>query len=87
MQVDTQLKPWGNSYGLVIPMSYLNMLGTPTDTPIKMSLNPKRFQIQIEEAKTKPKYTVAELLKGMTKDQVHPETYWGPDVGKEIVEY
>jgi len=30
-----------------------------------------------------PDWTLDELLEGMTDENVHPETDWGPDVGKE----
>ena len=30
------------------------------------------------------KYTTEELLAGVTDDNIHPETDWGPPVGKEV---
>ncbi len=87
MIVDIQLKPWGNSYGFLVPMSYLNMVGAPTDTRLQMKLNPNHFEIIIEKSQPKFEYSLKELLKGYTPENRHEETYWGPDVGKEIVEY
>ena len=34
----------------------------------------------------KPRYRLSDLLAGITAHNVHPETDWGPSVGKEIVE-
>ncbi len=34
----------------------------------------------------KPKYTLEELESKITPENRYPETDWGPDVGKEILE-
>lgn len=31
------------------------------------------------------KYSLREMLKKITKDNLHPETDWGPPVGREII--
>ena len=36
--------------------------------------------------KPKPRYRLSDLLAGITPGNVHPETDWGPSVGKEILE-
>jgi len=41
------------------------------------------FEVKPEKAKT-PKYTLEELLKGITPKNIHPETDWGKPMGKEI---
>ncbi len=40
----------------------------------------------IQELLKKPEYTLAELLKSITKENTHELIDWGPDVGKEILE-
>ena len=35
---------------------------------------------------SRPMYTLAELLEGVTEDNLHPETDWGRPVGKEIID-
>jgi antitoxin component of MazEF toxin-antitoxin module len=42
--------------------------------------------IYIKVMDKKPKYTLEELVDKITPENTHPETDWGPDVGKEIVE-
>ncbi len=37
--------------------------------------------------KSKPKYTLEELLEGVNEENLHSETDFGKPVGKEIVEY
>lgn len=88
MQVqEAEIKQWGNSYGFIIPKSYFNIVDFPKDNKIRFTLDPNKFKIVVEESKPKYKYTLAELLKGYSPERRHKETYWGPDVGKEIVEY
>ncbi len=33
----------------------------------------------------RPKYTIEELLAGITEENIHPAVDWGPDVGKKIL--
>jgi antitoxin component of MazEF toxin-antitoxin module len=33
----------------------------------------------------KQKYTLAQLLKGVRPDNIHPAVDWGPPVGKELL--
>ena len=35
--------------------------------------------------KPKPRYSLSELLAGITPDNAHPATNWGPRMGKEIL--
>ena len=35
-------------------------------------------------APSEPYYTTAELLAGITDENIHPEIDWGPPVGKEL---
>jgi antitoxin MazE len=34
----------------------------------------------------RPRYALADLLKGMTPEAMHEAFDWGPDVGREIVD-
>ena len=38
---------------------------------------------QRECERAKPHYTLEELVAGITPENVHPETDWGPAVGRE----
>lgn len=44
-------------------------------------------EIRIRRVKVvRRKYTLADLLAGVTPDNVHGETDWGPAVGREVVD-
>jgi len=81
--VDTEIKTWGNSLGVTLSKPFSVANNWAAATPVSISYGKDEILIK----KKKPHYTLAELLKGMTKDNFHPEFDWGPDVGKEIVEY
>jgi antitoxin MazE len=38
------------------------------------------------KSKRKVRYQLADLVAGITPENVHPATEWGPPVGREIVE-
>lgn len=40
---------------------------------------------KISKEHTKPKYTIEELVKGMTPENMHELVDWGPDIGSEIL--
>ena len=75
---------WGNSLAVRIPKAVADAL--------KVS-NGKRAEISIENGTLvlrpilkparKPRYTLDELLNGMTRDNVPQEVEWGPRRGNE----
>ncbi len=44
-------------------------------------------ELRIKKGQTvrKRKYTLAELLEGVTEENKHPAVDWGPPVGKEVL--
>jgi len=75
---------WGNSLAVRIPKAVADAL--------KVS-DGKRAEIKVENGALvlrpivkparKPRYTLDELLSGMTKDNVPQEVNWGPPRGNE----
>lgn len=54
-------------------------------TGSKVTVVRKSFTFEVKpEIATPKKYTLKELLKGMTKKNIHSETDWGRPMGKEI---
>jgi antitoxin MazE len=76
---------WGNSLAVRIPKAVAEAL--------KVS-DGKRAEIKVENGTLvlrpivkpgrKPRYTLDELLDGMTKDNVPQEADWGPPRGNEV---
>ncbi len=56
------------------------------DKPRPIFVSKEDFERKWEKAFGKKDYTLKELLKGVTKENIHGEINTGPDVGKEIIE-
>lgn len=71
MQV--RLARWGNSLGVRIPTGIATRIGLAEGDRIVISVN-------------RPRYTLDELLEGVTPQEMRTAFDWGPDVGREAVE-
>lgn len=83
MQV--KLAKWGNSLGVRIPGSVLAEAGLANGSALEVTAVGGELRLKPVKTIRKP-YTLDELLKGITPDNVHPEIDFGPDVGREPVE-
>jgi len=79
----TKIQKWGNSLAMRLPKDLarnFNLRAGSKVTVIRKSLT---FEVKPETVISR-KYTLDELLKGITKKNIHPETDWGKPMGKEI---
>ena len=44
-----------------------------------------KIPIEIRPKSAGKKYVLSEMLKKVTKENIHPEVDWGPPVGREII--
>ncbi len=75
------VKKWGNSRALRISKDMALELGF--DSGSQVELIPEEGQIRIVPAK-RPKYTLEELVAGITPENRHEEWDTGPPVGREV---
>ena len=75
------IKKWGNSAAIRIPAAILEATHLRLDEPVE--IREEEGRIIIEPARQKI-YDLDELLKKVTKENIHVETDWGPPVGKEV---
>ena len=80
MQV--QVSRWGNSLGLRIPKDIATRAGLHEGARVEIETEGDRIII----TPAKPRYILAELLKGMTPEAMREAFDWGPNTGREIVE-
>jgi antitoxin MazE len=80
MQV--QVSRWGNSLGLRIPKDIAARVGLREGTRVEIEAEGERIVI----SPARRRYTLAELLEGMTPEAMREAFDWGPDRGREIVE-
>lgn len=77
----TEVKKWGNSRALRIPKELA--LAAGLDVGSKVDLVLENGQLRIVPIKP-PRYTLEELVAGITPENRHEEWDTGPPVGKEI---
>jgi antitoxin MazE len=73
---------WGNSLGLRIPKDVAERVGLQAGSRVEIEAENGRVVI----SPARPRYALADLLKGMTPEAMHEAFDWGPDVGREIVD-
>lgn len=76
-----QVKNWGSSLALRIPKSVAAKCGIKHGTLVDLSVVKDTL---VTAPVTDKKYTLKELLDGVTKRNIHGEVDTGPSVGKEV---
>ena len=80
MQV--QVARWGNSLGLRIPKDVAQKTGLREGARVDVQAEADRIVI----SPARPRYVLADLLRGMTPEGMRQAFDWGPDRGREIIE-
>jgi antitoxin MazE len=73
---------WGNSLGVRIPKEIAGRAGLADGSRVEIALDGDRIVISPPH----PRYTLDELLRGMTPEAMHEAFDWGPDRGREAVD-
>jgi antitoxin MazE len=75
----TPIGKWGNSLAVRIPGPYAKDLDLKEGMEVNVSLVEGGLLLQPHRAR----YTLEELLEGITPENLHGETDWGEAVGRE----
>ena len=76
------VKKWGNSASIRIPASVLAAAGLTLDQPVDVREESGRIVI---EPLTVVEYDLADLLAGITPENIHPEVDFGAPVGLSLI--
>ena len=76
-----KVQKWGNSLAVRIPKPVALEVGLRADADVEMSVQ----QGSLVLAPTRREYSLEELVKGITPQNRHEETDFGPPVGREIL--
>jgi antitoxin MazE len=77
--VQTRVQKWGNSLALRIPKAFAAAARLEANSVVEVSVEDGKLVL----TPVRPKYTLEELLKGVTPENVHPEWDTGPAMGNE----
>ncbi|CAN5663687.1 AbrB/MazE/SpoVT family DNA-binding domain-containing protein [soil metagenome] len=78
----SKIQKWGNSLAIRIPKPFAVQTEIEQNSIIELSVIDGK--IVVEPEKKKPKYTLEELLDGVTEENLHGEIDFGKPIGKEI---
>ncbi len=79
--MSTTIRKWGNSLGLRIPASIAEQILLTEGDEVSFSVEGNQLIVTPVRPK---KYTLSELLEGMSEENLHSEIDWGADQGQEI---
>lgn len=79
--MQTTIQKWGNSLAIRIPKAFVKEAGVAYGTSVELSVDEGRIVIVPRQ---EPEYRLEELLKGVTKRNLHDEVTTGDSVGQEV---
>ena len=78
----TKVQKWGNSLGLRIPRTFAVELRVEPGSVVDLSLERGGLMVRLARSR---KYALNDLLKGITKRNLHGEVGFGGPVGREAL--
>jgi antitoxin MazE len=78
--MQTTIRKWGNSLAVRIPKAFVKEAHVACGTPVDLSVDDGKIVI---DPHTKSEYRLEDLLKGVTKRNLHAEVATGVVVGRE----
>lgn len=81
--MNATIQKWGNSLALRIPMSFARNVHLHKGSPVDIVLSKDKIEIRPKNS-AKKKYVLSEMVKKITKDNIHHEIDWGTS-GKELI--
>ena len=79
--MQTKIQKWGNSLAVRIPKAFVKEALVAYGTSVDLSVVDGKIVI---DPHTEPEFRLEDLLKGVTKRNVHAEEDTGESVGREI---
>jgi antitoxin MazE len=81
MQNQTKVSQWGNSLAIRLPQALVSELAIERGLDVELQIENNGFRVKIPSIPKR--YTLKELLAGVTPDNLHDEIDWGKAQGKE----
>jgi Growth regulator len=81
MQSQTKVSQWGNSLAIRLPQALVTELAIARGVDVELHIENDGFRVTIPSMPKK--FTLDELLAGVTPENLHRESDWGQAQGKE----
>jgi antitoxin MazE len=82
MQSQAKVSKWGNSLAIRLPQPMAAALSIEKGTQVELQMEENGFRVIVPS--TPRSFTLAELLQGITPDNLHGEYDWGKPQGNEV---
>jgi antitoxin MazE len=79
--MQTKIQKWGNSLAVRIPKAFVREAHVEYGTPVDLSVDNGKIVI---DPHVQPEYRLEDLLKGISKKNIHAEMETGDAVGREV---
>jgi len=79
--MQTKIQKWGNSLAVRIPKAFVKEAHVAYGTSVDLTVDDGKIVI---DPHAEPQYRLEDLLKGVTKRNVHAEMDTGEAVGREV---
>ena len=82
MHNQTKVSQWGNSLAIRLPQALVAELAIERGAELELRIENDGFRVTIPSIPKK--FTLEELLAGVTPENIHHEIDWGKAQGKEV---
>jgi antitoxin MazE len=79
--METKIQKWGNSLAVRIPALFVKEAQLAYGTAVRLSVDDGKIVI---DPHVEPQYKLEDLLKGVTRRNLHAEVATGDAVGREV---
>lgn len=84
MNITQKTDQWGNSTGIRLPKKVIKAAKWQEGQEVKVDVRGQ--SVVLTPVGQEEKFTLEDMLKGVTPEKVGGEIDWGPDVGAEIID-
>jgi antitoxin MazE len=76
---------WGNSLALRVPKAFAQEIGASVGKAANMEVREGKLVVEVAKPKRRRRrYTLEQLVTGITPENRHRALEWGPGVGNEV---
>lgn len=84
LYMTTKVQKWGNSLAVRLPKELAKAMDFKSGTAVRFVQKGSRVEIQLIPTAKVKKYSLKELVAGITKENKHELYDWGKPMGKEV---